>query len=486
MNLPIYTVRRAAVFSLLAALWVTACKRETPVSQAKKEGVSEPAGPRVTPFGGPHLGFVDFLERDARFAVMHRFIEDTDGDGNIDPELGDHGEPGGDLPVVTVHDFRTGKQTLYDELIATDSRLRYVVVRKDADVVLWSASGAVKLPNADPREDANPCMPARQASIDPGGTWMTYLRAHPDRVVVRELQTGNERELPAKGNLWRADPTPRGWAMLREIINDTNQDAQLNWPRRKGSCVCRWCAKFAKSLGAAGFEAGDEFQSTLVDPTGRRIEGFEQPLPVAPGRVWSLTRHRLYDLEGNVVELGPDEACRLAALPLETGKLVTRCGARFQIWDPVSGESVPIKQRIEALELYAPALDGWLGVRVDGEAGIKHIGRLNLETGVVEVGPTALRVGPAHPSGWVLVADAGGTHAFNIATGATTSIDGVGDHYIALGYRADDAWVVVDPEQGKTARVDKPPLFVAANGCFVKPYDTSQPVKGPFELVCMR
>ncbi len=438
---------------------------------------------RGKPFGGDALGFVDFLERDGRFVVMHQFLEDTDGDGKIDPELGDHGEPEGDLPTVVIEDLRTGARTMYDELIEMDPRWRFVVVRHEADLFFVDAEGAKKLEGADPRADANPCMPARQASIDASGRWLTYLKTEPDRVVVRDLRTGTEREIVPEGKLWRAEPTSLGWVMITEIVEDTDGDDVLNWPRRQGSCVCRWCSRFAKSMGHAGGFAGDKARPVIVDANGNRHPDIKQPVPVASNAVWNLDTQRVNDLAGNPVSVGPRDGCRAIAVPLDTGKLITRCGVDSFVWDVATETALPVKDAIEPLDVFSAVYDGKIGVRITEDGGT-NVGRLDLATGLVEIGPRAIRVGPRHPSGWLLTADPANTHAYSLVTGATSTIEDKGGRLLPLTYGDKGSWKVVDPEHGKVTEVDEAPEYIASNGCFIEPYSKTRPVKGPFRWVC--
>lgn len=472
----------AALLFALCLASLLGCERKAAKEATPQTAAEVEPSPDVVEFGGEATGFVDWLERDGRFVVMHRFTEDTDGDGTINASLGDHGEPLGDKPVVTTVDLRSGDATDWDELLATDPQGLWAVLRRGDEIVALSAARSLTLEGADVTPDPSPCMPARQASIEPSGTWVSFIRNDPERVVVRNLRSDEEREFEAKHTLWRGDPTPLGWAMLREVQEDTDGDGELKIPVRRGSCACRWCSRFSTSVGAAGF-AGDDFESVLVTPDGERHDELGQPLPVAPGFVWSLADNELKTLDGKPVQVGPEAGCRLLALPIGSGTLVLRCGTDTRIWDPVTGKSTPVEARIDALELFVPPRSGWIAVRVH-EGDQTYVGRLSVDSGVVERGPPARRFGPTHPSGWLLAAGEDAMWAYDVHTGKKSRVGDAEGSFHALIIKRQDGWVVPEPSTGKTTNLEEQPAFVASNGCFVEPHEMARPVKGPFRYVC--
>lgn len=468
----------------------SACDRkETPRKEdpRKKQTVqperSAPASLSPGSFGDTHLGFVEWLERDGRFVVYYQFDRDTDEDGDITVSFGDHGEPLGDLPTVYTKMLPAGSTQSWSELIATDPNGRWVVLRDDDELYALSARKRWKVEDADLRPDKSPCNPSRQAAIDPTGTWMSYLRREPHRAVLRNLETGEEREYKAAAELWRAEPTPLGWAVLRESADDTDGDGDVTWPQREGTCVCTWCKRFATSLGE-GRRVGDTPRTVLVSPGNKRHEGFTAPLPVAPDTVWSLSRNALFTAANEPRQLGPAKNCRPLAIPLGGRRLVLRCGTDTIVWEPSSGERTPVKETVESLEMYVPPREHHIAVRVTDTDGGRKIGRLNLATGQVEVGPSSVVFGPGHPSGWYLTRDETHLHAFDVSTGSTSSMEVRAGTLGQLVAESEGKWLVVDPTNGKFKKLDARPEFVASNGCYVEPLPAKRPVKGPYQLTC--
>lgn len=433
-------------------------------------------------FGGDALGFVSWLEANGNFVIVHRFDEDTDGDGRLDPEFGDHGEPQGDWPSVWLYPLPAGEGERWDELVATDPQGRWVVLRRGDELVAVSAQRRWPLTGADVRPDPSPCAPARQAGIEPSGQWLTFMRADPARAVVKRLSTGEEREVLAEGVLWRADPMPRGWVMLREVLADTDGDGEIRMPRRQGTCICRWCSRFASSVGG-GRLVGDESRATMVDARGQRWTPPDGPIPVAPDAVWSLPRQQLFGTDGVRRPLG--DGCSMKLLPLGSSRIVVSCAGKPFVWDVATDERTPIKARVEPIWVHAPPSGDWVPVAVTDEHGMKWMSRLNLSDGAVEQGPRALRWGTPHPSGWRLVASDTGLAAWDVATGTTTVLDVTAADLDGLVAHRGHTWFVIDPLKPKpVASLEVEPRFVGSNGCYVKPHRFNHPVHGPFEWVC--
>jgi len=86
---------------------------------------------------------------------------------------------------------------------------------------------------ADLTGDRMRCVGGRQAAFDPWGAELLYLRADPDRAVVRRLRTGEEYEVRAPSRMvWRAEPTGApGWVRFHVVPRDTDGDGALTDPR---------------------------------------------------------------------------------------------------------------------------------------------------------------------------------------------------------------------------------------------------------------
>lgn len=477
------TRRRFWAFVLLTASITASCDRTSPAPPAVHQHAHgpEPDAPEQT-FGDDTLSFVSWLEANGSFVVVHQFDRDTNGDGELDPKFGDHGEPEGDWPSVWIYPLPGGEPEQFDELVTSDPANRWAVLRRGDALFAVSASKRWTLEGADPTPDPSRCAPARQASIDPTSSWLTFIRRDPDRAVVKNLSTGSEREVAAEGLLWRADAMPRGWVMLREVVADTDGDGEIAMPWREGTCICRWCSRFASSVGR-GRLVGDESREVMVDTQNRRATPPIAPIPLAADAVWSMADNKLTTFDGSGATLG--SGCAMRLLPLGTDRVVANCGGEFVVWNATTGESVAVERPVNALQPYSPPTAGWVAVQFTDDEGTARVGRLNLGDGRIEAGPPAVRWGAPHPSGWRLVADATTTHAWDIGSGSSTTLDFAGAELDGLLARRDGKWLVVDPHKPMpAATLDEQPRFVASNGCYVAPHPYNQPVRGPFELIC--
>lgn len=100
-----------------------------------------------------------------------------------------------------------------DELVALSRDGRWLAAVRGGKLALLDAQARTwtELTGADVRDDLSGMWPHRAASIASDGTSMTYFRGA-DRVVVRELPGGKEREVAVRG-VWRAQVTDDGrWA----------------------------------------------------------------------------------------------------------------------------------------------------------------------------------------------------------------------------------------------------------------------------------
>ena len=423
------------------------------------------------------------MEQGGDFVVMRRFDPDTNGDGEITARFGDHGEPLGDWPTPVTVDISTDEVETWDEVVALSALGRWVVMRKGKRLVAISADKRWTIEGADLSDNEDPCVPSRKASVEPGGRWMTYLKTDPTRAVVKNLATGAEREFVVKRPLVRADPTPLGWVVTRELAEDTDGNGELEPPSRQGGCVCLWCNRFARSVGS-GKMVGDDPVTVLIDPEGNRYESFRSPLPVAENAVWDLARNALFTPEGEPMKLGDGSKCGALAIPLGAGKIVVRCGMETSVWDPSTGTSIPVEGKLDAVELFVPPRGDWVAMRVADDDGGHRLGRLNVVDGRLETGPSAKMVGASHPSGWVLGSDGERMVAYDVNTGQSTTFDLKPARLAALAALVGEQWVVVDPSDGEWVQVPERPAFIASDGCHIAPHPMNRAVRGPFEYVC--
>lgn len=479
--------RRATLLFCTLLTCGSACDRSDP--KPKRPHSHEVVLPDEVTFGTSDLGFVSWLESNGAFVITHRFDEDTNGDGQKNPNFGDHGEPEGDWPSVWLQPLPSGEAERFDELVTSDPANRWVVMRRGEELIAISASKRWPLDGADPTPGPSPCLAARQASIDPTSTWLAFIRSElqkdgsrKDRAVVKNLASGKEREVPAEGLLWRADAMPRGWVMLREVLADTDGDGAIAMPRREGTCICRWCNRFAASVGA-GKLVGDESREVMVDTQNRRATPPRTPIPLGPDAVWSLAENQLYAFDGSKRQIG--KGCTMRLIPLGTDRIIANCGGEYVVWNASTEQAVPLEKPVNALQPYSPPSGGWVAVQFTDDEGKQRVGRLSLGDGRIEPGPTAIRWGSPHPSGWRLVADESKLYAWDVSTGVSTTLDVTGAKIDGLVAHRGQEWFPIDPhKRTPIATLADTPRFVAANGCFVAPHPYNQPVRGPFQWKC--
>lgn len=258
-----------------------------------------PADLLTEPFGGRRFGFVLASTHNGRFVVLRRF------DGEERPSFGHHGEAS-QSAQQTLFDRVTGDERPIDDIIDLDETRRFVLfVARGVPVVADGDTGAfVPLAAADTQNDANDCLPPRQAALSEHGFRVGWVTAR--GLAVRELATGAEWTVPAQGRLWRGipDESSRG-ALLLEVAAGSSE-----WPRQNTSCACRWCGRFALSYGFYGW-SGPAFTMTHVAEDGSRTPG----APAEGGAPW----HGLTDAGCELVATVPDGT-------LERGPWRWRCG----------------------------------------------------------------------------------------------------------------------------------------------------------------
>lgn len=229
-------------------------------------GGSPPRGPAATPpraagaavdtVGTAHPIVLEAAAADGSWVVICQARVDTDGDGEVAVHVGYHGDTYGDrfAPFVVGRD---GREQAIDAVVAHSDDGRWLAVVRGGKLVLHDAAADtwLELPGADAKDDGVPVLGHRAASIDGAGTRLVYFRSG-DRVVVRELATGAEREVTQPG-IWRAEVDRDGrWARLLVVRKDQDGDGKRTWPSLRTSLSDRDCRGPIMSYSTGGW-SGD-------------------------------------------------------------------------------------------------------------------------------------------------------------------------------------------------------------------------------------
>ncbi len=444
---------------------------------------------RGAPFGDAVYGFVWWHSANGRFALLMRF-------GAEMPRFGHHGEVAGSRELWLV-DVADGSHETISEMIAAatgalayrDMADRVWILREDGQRTNLSALGA------DTREDANRCLDRRQAGFDVTGRFVSWLARDPSRVIVEDLASGARCQVESgPGEIWRARPLAApGWVLIREVPTDSDGDGQLTFPIQRTSCACRWCNRFAMSMGYYGW-GGDAFESVLVAPDGAR-----QPVEGQVYAVGDETTARvdtragtvaLVDGEGRAVAI--PAGCAAVAVAPGAPSVLLRCGDESRLFFPDEGRVLGLPARVEAGSFPRSHVtaDGhvWTPIRASTDDGQTwNIARLRMNDGRIETGPvvTALTgvdgdwVSGRHPGGVALLDLTDGDTA-TIALGGIERVRGL---TVAL---ENDRTAQLGPAVGRAVIVEGPAGPPDPEGCTLVPADHGERGVdlGPWQRVC--
>lgn len=448
-------------------------------------------------FGGAHPGFAQWISANGRLVLLRRFLHDHDGDGQVSPTFGHHGEPIGDRPTLALFDLTSGTDEVFDEIIATDPNGRFSVLRKEDHLWLLDAEDGSRLDltasGADPNGDDNACLPPRQATFDPLGHTLTWLRENPPGFVSRRLSDGHEvtgDHRQSNGLLWRAEPQAvPGWVLLYVVEADTDGDGQLSFPRQGTSCACRWCNRFAMSMSFFGWD-GDEFGYVLVDPNGARIQ-VESPVVALADSAYALhlgrgavaLRHR------DAREIAVPEGCQPTVVPGADNVLLS-CTDDSRLFWPGEGRSLGLATTVETSPSVGAFVDtdGNLWIPVVAQHGEqRRLGRLRMNDGHLEIGPDVTSLPNASSLGVAVARTAAGVVAIDVASGdlyATTlsgEVELQGSTIALPGPR----YIVLAPTQGRWFETSFRPYVSTRGGCTLVPTTESAGLEnGPWHLRC--
>lgn len=423
-------------------------------------------------FGSDHLGFVLWLSEDASRAVVLRFDTDTNEDGEITADIGEHGELLGDKPTTMLVDTRTNAETRFTEFIATDARRSSALFLKDDHVVLLNGrSGKTRvLPDADLKPDSqNPCLPPRAAAISPDGNLVSWIKQGDSGIGTINLSTGKRVDHAFQdSSIWRIEQTNA--VAIVHLATDTDGDGQTSWPTSSGTCSCWWCPRFARSIGRY-VQSGDRPTKFSISETGDRMNIELDGPPIG------FSSRKQLKLDKSCREIGKHGGehvlleCKSGTLVADTKNATTKEVSRFaKIIDynyVPNGSRYPVmnKGQMGAINLRSPE---------------------SIESGP----PTDLLSQNLHPSGWWVGREKDQLVAWNVEDGRTKRIDLPGVTWIdGLVVRVRDgerpqSHYLLNPETGKTRRMKHDPALVARNGCAVAERVTKRISRGPYELFC--
>lgn len=348
-------------------------------------------------FGTAHPGFLVWLSRNGRFAVLYEFRIDDDKDGDVEAVFDDHhGVPVGDQPRPWLFDLETGTERSIDDLMLTDPRGRYAVVRAGDRVELLDTRGGTSQDlialGLDPAEDKNQCMPPRQLGFDPSGRQLVFIQRDGRSIVTWDLES-NRREVTrvAKGRLWRAEPLGRaGWLRVDAVVEDVNADGVLSLPVQRTTCACRYCLRFAAISSTFGWEpTADLSRILLVRRDGRIVDARTEVLvPLGDRTLLGVETRKVFDVDGH--ERARPAGCMDPALTSGGTGVIIECKEGSRVWWPDTGRQVDLGGFAVPLGEIA-AVEGeraWLPIALarDGWGAGRRVGRVDLDSGALELG----------------------------------------------------------------------------------------------------
>lgn len=273
---------------------------QAPAQAAPAKTPAKPGQLLTESFGGDRWGFAEASSDNGRFVVLRRF------QGTDPPSFGHHGETA-QAPELGVFDRVSGGHRVVDEIIDVEPSRRWFLFLDDGQLWLADASTGAwnALANADMNADMNACLPPRQATFSPEGKRVAWVTKGASELTVRDLASGDEWTVAAKGRLWR------GWAYDdgRAAVFIEVDAAAKDWPMQRTSCACRWCNRFAMSYGVYGW-GGPAFKIEKVAEDGTRSAAE----PPDADRKW-------HDITGSGCELTPADKKN----SLERGPWVWKC-----------------------------------------------------------------------------------------------------------------------------------------------------------------
>ncbi|HEY4104437.1 MAG TPA: hypothetical protein VGM44_11120, partial [Polyangiaceae bacterium] len=184
-----------------------------------------------TSFGGQGAALLERASPDGRWLAVCRAKVDA-------REREPNAKGASERDAVERFLLSPGEELAIDGFLSASRDGRFAIFLQHGALVLWDSATQASLDlsalGADARLSAESGAAVRTVDFDARSEHLLYVRqrAERTRVVIRDLNSGGERELdPGPGEVWRARFDPGGvYAILQLIHVDTNRNRKLDFP----------------------------------------------------------------------------------------------------------------------------------------------------------------------------------------------------------------------------------------------------------------
>ena len=395
-------------------------------------------------FGTPGPTLLRGLDEQGRWMALCQARKDTDGDGKIEIYFGHHGDFFGDAMEQFLV-LGGGEGTPIDYLVAQSEDGRWVAVIRGGELQLvdTTTGGYSVMAGADLKADGRPGMRHRAAVF--AGNQLVFVRTADkanDRLVVLDLATQKEKELPVTGRAWRMAPeSARRLAVYTVGLGD--EFPSLHTTLARGECLGQ-----PRSYGTYG-QSGPVPTQRFVDlTTGTETTSSDTAIAIGDELVHTPASGGIF-IDSDPIAPRTCRAMIMAVLE-NPARVVAQCteGKRRKIW---------LFGRELATELETVKGDGFYsdhtsmleaGTGVVCDAGLFCINvqtneRIDLQGGVA-----------TYVFGnWIYVVHATTSsrkfEVIDIASGKRTKLETTDSRRAAGKFVLDSDWNLIDLEQGK-------------------------------------
>jgi hypothetical protein len=319
-----------------------------------------PAQPADAPIGTAHPVLVEELADNGSWLVICQARADTNHDGRIEVGVGFHGDMFGDkmLPYLV---FGGGPGIAIDSYVASTDDDAWLAIVRDGklELVETKTRKHTVVAGADVRDDGVPFGGSRVAAI--GGGRMLYFRS--DRIVIRELASGQEREVAVTGTPWRAEIDSKGaWARIAVM------PAGHAFPVAQTTLAARGCRGEPRAYSSGGIDG--EWTVRWLDVEHATLVDKEPPEKETSFR--GRGRSRMAGQYGTKMFCSPGEGCRDSddkpiKLPGRVeyawgDRALVKDGKRWLVYDGVkrAAEPLPATGEFEGGDADVVAIEGKL------------------------------------------------------------------------------------------------------------------------------